>query len=133
MTAHERNQLLAFRIAQKTGRCISAEDAGTLRRAALTLHRWAEAECGTSNDYASVCLMRDDDGKTYQEVYPHAATRAMRYRVPDRETGALRRVAALCRDLGLHYYHQGDPRGCALYVSSEPLTDATYTRGLAIA
>lgn len=36
-----------------------------------------------------------------------------------------------CRDHGLHYYHQTDPRGCALYVSAEPLTDQNYSNAVA--
>ena len=51
--------------------------------------------------------------------------------VPDREKGALARVEALCKRLDLHYYHQTDPRGCALYVSNEPLPDNAYSNGIA--
>ena len=31
---------------------ISREDAFTLRRISMTLHRWHELECGDGNDYA---------------------------------------------------------------------------------
>jgi len=34
--------------------------------------------------------------------------------------------------LNLYYYNQTDPRGCALYVSNEPLTDTNYPNGVAI-
>jgi len=37
-------------------------------------------------------------------------------------------VATICKRLGAHFYHQGDPRGCALYVSAEPIKDNDYTR-----
>lgn len=37
--------------------------------------------------------------------------------VADREAGALRRLANIMRaHPSLWFYHQGDPRGCALYV-----------------
>ncbi len=57
--------------------------------------------------------------------------RTSRQPIPDREAGALRRVAAICEANGLHYFHQTDPRGCTLYVSNEPLTDTNYTNGVA--
>ncbi len=105
--------------------------ANTLRRAELTLTRWAELECGDSNHYASRAIERDEDtGIPYLCVYPHQGE-PWRYRSPDREAGALKRVAAVCAALGAHYYHQGDPRGCALYVSREPFEDFNYTNGVA--
>ena len=52
--------------------------------------------------------------------------------IADREAGALRRVRAVCAANGLHFYHQGDPRGCALYVAREPLDGSNYTRGFAV-
>ena len=51
--------------------------------------------------------------------------------IADRETGALRRIENACKEAGLHYYHQTDPRGCALYVSTEPLNAQNYTNGIA--
>lgn len=52
--------------------------------------------------------------------------------IPDRETGAIKRVAAVCQANGLHFYHQTDPRGYALYVAREPLTESNYSsRGVA--
>ena len=43
-----------------------------------------------------------------------------------------RRVAAVCARQGLHFYHQGDPRGCALYVSTAVLDGHNYTQGVAV-
>ena len=104
--------------------------AHTLRRAELTLRRWAELECGDSNDYASWAIERDEQtGKPYRVTYPHNSDKVRRHATPDRENGALRRVAAT----GLHFYHQTDPRGAALYVSNEPLTDSNYTNGVCCA
>lgn len=59
-------------------------------------------------------------------------SKTRRWAIPDREAGALRRVAAVCAALGCHYYHQTDPRGCALYVSRDKLNDADYTRGVGV-
>jgi len=106
---------------------ISLEDAAALRRAQMTLHRWAERECGDGRE----CIERDDVTGVPYSVW-EVGGRQRRTRVPDREAGALRRVAAICRRLGLHYHHQTDPRGCALYVSATPITDYDYTRGMAV-
>lgn len=111
---------------------VTIEDASILRRAEITLHRWAEQECGDSNDYASWAIERDEKtGKPFMVRYPHKGE-SRRSAIPDRETGALKRVRAVCSRLGLHFFHQTDPRGCALYVSREPLTDSAYTNGVAV-
>lgn len=87
-------------------------DCRTLRRAALTLHRWAELECGTDRG----CIERDDDtGRPYWHAC-NLTGRDSRWPVADREAGALRRVAALCKARRLCWYHQTDPRGAALYI-----------------
>lgn len=103
--------------------------ARTLRRAQLTLHRWAELECGTHAGH----IERDgDDGNGRPYFVPDWRGRgpggAVRRPIPDRERGALARVAAVCKASGLHFYHQTDPRGCALYVSAEPLTAENYSQ-----
>lgn len=109
------------------------EQAETLRRAQLTLHRWAELECGDDNGYSSFCIERDEaTEKPYMVTYRHDCNKSHRRAIPDREAGALRRVKRVCDELGAHYFHQTDPRGCALYVSKEPLTDSDYNRGVAI-
>ncbi len=111
---------------------VTIEDASILRRAEITLHRWAEQECGDSNDHASWAIERDEKtGKPFMVRYPHKGE-SRRSAIHDREAGALKRVRAVCSRLGLHFFQQSDPRGCALYVSNEPLTDSDYTRGVAI-
>ena len=132
MNAHQANELVASRIQRATGLSVSWTDAETLRRAELTLQRWGELECGNGNDYASWAIERDETtGKPFMVTRPHSG-KTRRHAIPDREAGALRRVAELCKRLGLHFYHQGDPRGCALYVSAEPLTYQNYSsRGVA--
>jgi hypothetical protein len=110
---------------------ISADDALALRRASMTLSAWAVAECGNSNERASWAIERDETtGKPFRCIYPHAG-KPSRYPVPDRESGALRRIAAICKAAGIHWHHQTDPRGLALYLSKEPLEESNYTQGLA--
>lgn len=109
--------------------------AHTLRLAQLTLHRWAEEMCnGTIQRREKL----DNDGLWYADGEPYRWTSGDHIRgprelgrVPDRERGALARVEKVCREAGLHWYHQTDPRGCALYVAAEPLTDQNYsTKGI---
>lgn len=110
--------------------------ARTLRRAQMTLHRWAEEECNGTIQREG----EQGDGKPFRvwtgQLWSHHAKRMeyteRRTPCPDREAGALRRVAEVCAASGLHFYHQTDPRGCALFVSTEPLTDQNYsTAGIA--
>jgi len=133
MSARDKDLAVAGAILNRTGYACTQAEANTLRRASITLHRWAELECGDSNDYASWAIERDEStGLPYMVTYPHnGATR--RRRIPDRERGALRRIEALCKVAGLCFYHQTDPRGCALYISSEPMTDCDYSaKGVAV-
>ena len=110
---------------------LSFDDANALRRAQLTLHRWAELECGDGNNYASWSIERDETtGLPFMCNYPHTG-QVRSHRIPDREKGALARVVAVCKANGLHFYHQTDPRGCSLYVAREPLPDHNYTGGVA--
>jgi hypothetical protein len=112
---------------------ISYDDAHALRRASLTLHRWAEAECGDSNEYASVAIERDEETDIpYHVTYWHDRNKPTRRRIPDREAGALRRVKAICERYGLHFYHQTDPRGAPIRISREPIRENDYTRAVAI-
>ena len=132
MNAIDKNRALAHTFGQRYGQPMSLGEAAVLRRAAMTLHRWAELECGDGNDYASWGIERDDEtGKPFMARYPHTGS-ATKTRIPDREAGALKRVAALCAWCGWYFYHQTDPRGAALYVSTEPLTGSNYTQGVAV-
>lgn len=132
-TAYQKNNSTARDIERRTGVTVTLDDAATLRRASLTLTRWAELECGDGNDYASWAIERDETtGVPYMVTYPHTGA-SRRRRIPDREAGALRRVRAVCERVRLHWYHQTDPRGCALYVAAEPLTASDYSgRGVAV-
>ncbi len=111
---------------------ISTDDAWALRKIAMTLHRWHELECGTENG----CISRvDETGKPYWQ-YSHGR---VGYWIPDRETGARKRLAKImARYPALESYVQGDPRGAALFVLREsdipentPL-DSCYSRGIAV-
>jgi hypothetical protein len=138
-TAELKNRELARQIADQyeSARGIQMNglpmnEANTLRRAQLTLHRWAELKCGDGRGH----IERDEQtGKPFyyndsaSYVQPNDPRRVSP--IADREAGALRRIAQVCKAAGLHFYHQADPRGCALYVSHEPLTDQNYSRGIA--
>lgn len=98
-------------------------ECSTLIRASNTLSRWSEAECNGD-------IQRDEvTGKPWRYYGPEYYHKCP---TSDREAGALRRIAAICKRAGVHFYHQQDPRGCALYVSSDPLTDQTYHRAVAV-
>lgn len=131
MTARDKDAALAYRLS-RAGINASEAQARTLRRAEMTLQRWAEAECGDSNACASWSIERDEaTGKPYRCFYPHAGEPS-KHPIPDRQRGALARVQAVCAELGAHYYHQTDPRGCALYVDAKPIDSRDYTRAVAV-
>lgn len=112
---------------------ISAPDAYALRRIAMTLHRWYELECGCDNG----AIERDENtGK----VFWHSTLSNRRYAYPDRETGALKRLARLIlRYPDLVSFVQTDPRGASLYIlRKESLADGVNveqvysSRGIAV-
>lgn len=139
---------------------ISYEDAVALRRISMTLHRWHELECGTSDDYKSWCIVRgkrvkvtqpaastpywefeyDDNGLSYLEIHFHRGDGKTKYeRYPDRERGALKRLAAIMAKYPtLSHYVQGDPRGAALYilrpgdVPEGMKAESCYNRGIVV-
>lgn len=97
---------------------ITHDDALALRRISMTLHRWYELECGTSEG----CIGREEaTGMPYwynaKSRYLGANDWRAYSRIPDREKGALKRLAAImARYPGLSHHVQTDPRGCALYI-----------------
>lgn len=119
------------------GISLSFDEVNTLRRAQITLHRWAELECGDGNEWGSWAIERDENGEgppyLVRHHYLHGAGKdtVTRTKIADKEAGAIRRVAAICAAHKLNFSHQTDPRGCALYVSNEPLKDNDYNRGVA--
>lgn len=128
---HETQSFLASLNAR--GIHLDFDHANELRRAQITLRRWAELECGDSNAHGSWAIERSDNGDGPPFMVHHHWTHGAgkdsvtKTRIPDREAGALRRVKAICEAASLYYYHQGDPRGCALYVAAEPMDDTNYS------
>lgn len=119
-------------IAERLG-VASVVDLYALRRSSMTLRRWFERECGDSNNYASFAIERDErTGIPYQVYIAHRDGKTTRYRIPDLEGGARKRIAEICARLNLHYYIQTDPRGCALYIARDELDTCNYTRGYAV-
>lgn len=111
---------------------ISYEDATALRRISMTLRAWFEGECGTGNG----CIERDE---TTGKAYWLNSTTMRRWPIPDRETGARKRLAAiLAKYPTLSAYIQGDPRGASLYilrpgdVPEGCEADAYYSRGIVV-
>jgi hypothetical protein len=131
MTARNATLALSAKITKRTGALLSFNAANTLRRAELTLHRWSEKECRDGNDRLSWAIERDEKTGLPYQVNSYHDGKVTKRRIPDLEKGALNRIEAICKDYELHYYHQTDPRGCALYVANEPLTDINYTDGVA--
>jgi hypothetical protein len=105
------------------------DEAEQLRRISLTLSHWAEREC---NEDIRRGFLRDGkvvDCSNEQECREQGKTRRTwlvwtkhdgsegHYTIPDRESGALRRLRAIMANHpNLTYYHQTDPRGAALYI-----------------
>ena|SRR5215468_626620 len=131
---------------------ISNDDALALRRIAITLHRWFELECGIDNGFYSACLVRghrkngsfeyDDNGKPFAETHYHRGDATTHYvPVPDRETGARKRLAKIMAKYPrLRSYIQTDPRGASLYIlrkadwnnSNGYPVDQCYNYGIAV-
>lgn len=118
MSEHNRVEATIFdqaENAQKLAPSITWAQVAALRRCAMTLHRWAELECGDSNNHASWAIERDaSTGRPYMCRYPHNSNGSTRELIADRERGALKRARAIAEALGLSIEHQTDPRGAAL-------------------
>jgi hypothetical protein len=132
----------------------TSDEAAALRRISLTLRRWHELECGTDHGV----IERDEaTGKpywfNYQWSYLQANDPRSRSRIADRETGALRRLAKIMRDVNarrfdalpnggemklFQTYIQTDPRGAALYIlrpgdiPAGSRADSCYTNGICV-
>jgi hypothetical protein len=93
---------------------ITADDADVMRRIEMTLHRWAEHECNG-------VIQRDDETQKPFHVVGYRSNGDQRkYAVADREAGAIRRMnAIIAKYPALTWYHQGDPRGCQVYVMTK--------------
>ena len=86
----------------------------TLIRIERTLSNWSTAECNGE-------IQRDEEAenKPFRWWGMNGPGPGGCYRIADRERGALKRLGALMAKYpALWYYHQGDPRGCCLYVGA---------------
>lgn len=107
---------------------ITKEETDKLLRCERTLHRWAEAECNGD-------IQRDDNGKPF--LY-FGRNHELKHKTSDRETAALKRAQTIAEAHSLKIYHQGDPRGCALYIirpgdiPEGKTAGSCYNRGIAI-
>jgi hypothetical protein len=114
-------------------------DAVALRKHAMTLRRWDEDCCGTSDAFKSWCIVRDDEtGAPFREMHPHGGA-SYRVSIPDWEKSAVRAIAKVMADYpDWVSFHQTDPRGASLYVIRKADIPAGrkasefYTRGIAV-
>jgi hypothetical protein len=135
------------------------DEAEALRRISMTLQRWFERECGDSNQWGSWAIERDEDGDGLPYLVHHhyrldgRPDSTTRTRIPDRESGARRRLGAIITErnsriadttgdmtaqTAMRTYVQTDPRGAALYIlrpsdvpeGGDP--SAYYTRGICV-
>lgn len=111
---------------------IGLNDAQTLRREAMILHRWHELECGTEHGG----IERDE---ITRKVFFVQAQTGKRFRYADRETGALRRINEVLEKYRQFVpYVQGDPRAAALFIVRRKDVpkggdiNSYYSRGIAV-
>lgn len=88
----------------------TVDEIDSLRRISNALSRWSEGECNGE-------IERDETtGQTYRIIFP-GMPNERRSPCRDKESSSLRRLASILQNHGeWTYYHQGDPRGCALYL-----------------
>lgn len=112
----------------------TSDEAATLRRISNTLQRWYLHEAGTDHG----AIERDDETDKPRFYWEHKGKRYSRP-VPDREAGALRRLAnIMAKHAPLTTYIQTDPRGAALYIlrpgdiPAGSRADSCYTNGICV-
>jgi len=105
------------------------QEARALIRQSARLHTWAERECNGE-------IQRDE---TTGIPYWHSSVTGKRLgRVPDAESGALKLARGIAAAHDMTIYHQGDPRGCCLWIlrpGDVPKggdVDGYYSRGIAV-
>ena len=114
------NRARLFERLDKLG--FSYGESEALVRIERALQRWGELECGGGNDCGSWAIERDEETDKPFMVRHHyrhgrGADTVTRSPIADREKGALMRLAAIMAGKeGLQAYHQGDCRGCNLYI-----------------
>lgn len=89
---------------------LTYDEAETIRRISMALHRWSEHECNG-------IIQRDCSD--HPRCYPNPDRSSYSYPIPDREAGAIKRMDKIIKaHPGLAWYHQTDPRGAQVYVYS---------------
>jgi hypothetical protein len=92
----------------------SFSECETLRKASMALSRWGERECNgeVERDEETGLTWHYYDVQRQDKVWIRKG-----FRVPDRETGAKKRITALLKAHNdWDWYYQTDPRGCAVYL-----------------
>ena len=109
----------------------TASQIEALLRCSRTLSTWAAHECNGE-------IQREGEDGTGRPYWYNTNTGNRMGPTADREAGALRRAKVICEAHGVTFYHQTDPRGCALWVlrpgdvPEGKAADAYYTRGIAV-
>ena len=113
MNKRERERITAmyYRLSELDG--FTFAECETLRKASMILSRWGERECNGE-------IERDETtGKLFHfyDVQTRSGWQRKGYPVPDRETGAKKRIQAIINvHPGFDWYYQTDPRGAAVYI-----------------
>lgn len=90
------------------------DESAALRRIEMTLASWSTAECNGEIERSETTGKPE---RVSQAWINGNARERHAWPVADREAGALRRLRDIMRaHPRLWFYHQGDPRGCSLYV-----------------
>ncbi len=129
-------------VVELTKHGLDLREIDTLIRAEKALGRWGALECGDGNQYGSWAIERDEEtGKPFMvhHHYMHGKGEdyTTRTAIADREKTALAKADKIAKAHGLTIYHQGDPRGCCLYiirpgdVPDGATVGSCYNRGLA--
>jgi ribosomal protein L37E len=100
----------------------------------------SEGNCDKCNDPAPIRHVTTGKPYMVHHHYRHGNGQdsTSRHAIADREKGALRRLDKIMTNHpDFVSYHQGDPRGCALYIVRKSDLNgsdinSTYTRGLAV-
>lgn len=131
-TSKMQNRYNLIRRLEEVG--FSYDEAQQLRRIEMTLQHWSEEECNGT-------IQRDGDNGDGKPCRYYERQNGEHFRggiIPDREAGALKRLAKIMEGKPeLVSYHQGDPRGCALYIVKKADLNGSdigsvYTRGIAV-
>lgn len=110
MTKRQAENYARLRLVMLDQLGVEPHDFEHLLRIQMALHRWSERECNGE-------VETDDESGDAFRVDRGYGMKTLRYKVANRERGALKRLAAIMAKYPkLGAYHQSDPRGCALYV-----------------